>query len=85
MNSCDPSNGDRRSTLSVRIQGANFQGGASVSFGTGIQVREVTYVSPEILDAVIRIKWRTPTGARAVTVTNPDGESGTHATCFQVN
>jgi hypothetical protein len=82
---CDPNSGSRKQKLIVSILGADIQDGATVSFGAGIAVRRVTYVSSSRLDANIRIGTRAARGDRAVTVTNPDGQSGMGAACFTVN
>ncbi|UCC81830.1 MAG: hypothetical protein JSW46_12560 [Gemmatimonadota bacterium] len=83
--SCNPESGSRKQKLSVSIVGADFQDGATVSFGAGIAVRGVTFVGPDQLDANLRIGPRAALGPRAVTVTNPDGQSGTGTGCFTVN
>jgi hypothetical protein len=82
---CDPNSGSRKQKLTVSIFGADFQDGASVSFGAGIAVRGVTFVGPGQLDANLRIGPRAARGVRDVTVTNPDGQSGTGTACFTVN
>jgi len=83
--SCDPSSGARKDKLTVSVLGADFQDGATVSFGVGIAVRGVTFVGSGQLDASLRIGPRAPLGPRDVTVTNPDGQSGTATACFTVN
>ncbi|UCC71592.1 MAG: hypothetical protein JSV86_14545 [Gemmatimonadota bacterium] len=83
--SCNPESGSRKQKLTVSIFGADFQDGASVSFGAGIAVRGVTFVGPDQLDANLRIGPRAARGPRDVTVTNPDGQSGTATACFTVN
>ncbi len=83
--SCNPDSGSRKQKLTVSIFGADFQDGASVSFGAGIAVRGVTFVGPDQLDANLRIGPRAAPGPRNVTVTNPDGQSGTGGDCFIVN
>jgi hypothetical protein len=83
--SCDPNSGSRRQRLTVSVFGADFQNGATVSFGAGITVRRVNYVGSGRLDANIRIGNRAARGARDVIVTNPDGQSGTGTACFTVN
>jgi hypothetical protein len=85
VTSCMPDNGYQRTTVTVVIAGENFQEGATVDFGAGIAVRDVAFVAPTRLVATVRIKWRTESGARDVTVTNPDGQSGTGVACFRVN
>ncbi len=82
---CNPESGSRKQKLTVSIFGADFQDGATVSFGAGIGVRGVTFVGPDQLDANLRIGTRAAPGPRDVTVTNPDGQSGTDTACFTVN
>jgi len=85
VSSCVPNSGSRKQRLTVRIYGTDFQDGATVSFGSGIAVRRVSYVSPEQLNASIRIGPRAALAQRDVIVTNPDGQSGTGTGCFSVN
>ncbi|MGD2218382.1 MAG: CARDB domain-containing protein [Gemmatimonadales bacterium] len=82
---CDPSTGSRKDKLTVSIFGADFQDDATVSFGAGVAVRRVTYMDSGQLDASLRISPRAAPGPRDVTVTNPDGQSGTGTACFTVN
>ncbi len=82
---CNPESGSRKQKLTVSIFGADFQDGATVNFGAGIAVRGVTFVGPDQLDANLRIGPRAAPGTRDVTVTNPDGQSGTGTACFTVN
>lgn len=80
-----PSTGSGGSQLTVTIGGQNFQAGATVSFGTGIAIREVTFVNSETLLADIAINPGATVGSRTVIVTNPDGNSGSLADAFTVN
>jgi hypothetical protein len=82
--SVDPSIGDRDEELDVIITGLNFQPGAVVSFGEGVSVRSVRFVDSTTLSVNIFINPSATTGARTVTVTNPDGSSGSLASAFQV-
>jgi hypothetical protein len=60
--------------------------GATASFsGTGVTVNSTTFVSASQLTANITISSTAPTGARDVTVTNPDQGTGTCTGCFTVN
>jgi trimeric autotransporter adhesin len=57
-----------------------------VSFsGTGITVNSTSFVSSTQLTANITISAGAATGARNVTVTNPDAGTGTCSGCFTVN
>ncbi len=85
VSSCDPNSGGRKDKLDVSVFGVDFQNGATVDFGDGIAVRGVTFVGPGQLVVSLRIGPRAARGPRDVTVTNPDGQSGTCAACFTVN
>ena len=85
LSDCDPASGNPGQRLTVAITGTNFQAGATVDFGSRIVVQEVTFVHSSQLEVRIRIHPRAGSGSRNVTVTNPDGESGTLAGGFTVN
>jgi hypothetical protein len=71
--------------LEVTINGAHFAGGAAVTFsGTGITVKNVSFITTEELRATIDIAENAPPGQRDVTVMNPDGQGGTAAGLFEV-
>jgi hypothetical protein len=80
----DPNSASRRNRLTVTISGANFQNGATVAFGERVIVQEVTFVNGSELKVGIRIHNLAELGARDVTVTNPDGQSGTLTGGFTV-
>lgn len=82
---CAPDNGNRRQSLTVAVTGSNFEHGATADFGPKITVQEVTFVSASRIDVRIKIRRRVAQGPRAVTVTNPNGESGALGACFTVN
>ncbi|MGH9322701.1 MAG: Ig-like domain-containing protein [Vicinamibacteria bacterium] len=86
VNSVSPSSGSPGETLSVTISGANFQPGATVSFGQGIATNSVNFVDSGTLIANITIDPSAviTTAGRTVTVTNPDGGSGSLADAFLV-
>lgn len=86
VNSVFPSSGQRGQTLNVTITGLNFEPGASVSFGQGIAINSVNFVSSTQLVANITIDQnaRIETQGRTVTVTNPDGSSGSLSDAFLV-
>jgi len=80
-----PPNGTQGQSLTVRILGTNFAATPTVSFsGTGITVGAVTFVSSTEVDVPITISATATVGARNVTVTNPNGQSGTCSGCFTV-
>jgi hypothetical protein len=84
IDSVSPSTGTRGASLTVTLTGQNFQPGATVSFGDGIGIDEVTWINSETLLADIRIGGSASSAARTVTVTNPDGGQGTFASGFTV-
>ena len=86
VNSVAPSSGSPGDTLNVLITGANFQQGATVSFGQGITTNSVTFINSQTLRANITIdpNARVTTTGRTVTVTNPDGGTGSLADGFLV-
>lgn len=78
VSTVSPASGPAAGGTNVTITGANFQSGASVSFG-GTASPQVTFNSANQLTA------RTPAravGAVTVTVTNPGGQSGSKANAF---
>jgi hypothetical protein len=85
VQACDPVSGGLGQKLTVAVTGSNFQDGATVSFGERITVQEVIFVGSGLLDVKIRIHPRAASGFRDVTVTNPDGQSGTLPDGFTVN
>lgn len=85
VDDCDPNNGSTNTALTVKIDGSDFQLGATVDFGSKIAVRNVTFVDTGQLVVDIRINKKAATGLRDVTVTNPNGDSSTGVDCFEVN
>ncbi|MBI2461439.1 MAG: hypothetical protein HYV61_08155, partial [Candidatus Rokubacteria bacterium] len=75
----------RGAQLIVTVSGSGFQAGATANFGERVMVQGVTFVSSSQLDVRIKIHPKATPGPRDVTVTNPDGLSGTKASCFAVN
>jgi PKD domain len=84
IDSVAPSSGTRGASLTAKITGQKFQPGATVSFGDGIGIDDVTFVNAETLLVDITITAGAATGSRTVTVTNPDGGSGTLSSAFDV-
>jgi len=83
--SVQPNSGQTGQTLNVTITGANFANGATVSFsGTGITVNARSFVSATQLTANISIAANAAQGARDVIVRNPNGQSTTAASLFNV-
>ncbi len=70
---------------SVILAGSNFQSGATCSFGAGITVNSCTFNSATQLTASLSISATAAAGARSVTVTNPDNQTGTFNNGFTVS
>ncbi len=85
IDSVSPATGTRGASLTVTLTGQNFQQGATVSFGEGIAINDVTWVNSETLLVDITIDGSASSDPRTVTVTNPDGGSGTFASAFTVS
>jgi hypothetical protein len=78
-----PSSGASGATLNVRVLGANFVNGATVTINKGVTVNSRTFVSAGEIDINITIT-STKTGGRTVTVKNPDHGVGTLTNGFTV-
>lgn len=76
----------RNTTVVLTIVGANFQAGASVAISPpqGITVQSVQFVTATTLTATVRVAGNAKTGQHSVTVTNPDGQSGSKSRSLQV-
>jgi hypothetical protein len=86
VTSASPSSGDQGGTQTVAVKGTNFESGATVSIsGTGVKVNSTSFVSATELTASITVESGAATGARTVTVTNPDTTSASLASGFTVN
>jgi len=60
--------------------GASFSNHLTIAVsGTGVIVASVTYYNPSNITAVLSVASDATAGARALTVTNPDGQSATSA------
>jgi subtilisin family serine protease len=79
-----PPRGGQGQTLDVTIAGVNFQDGAAVSFGSGVDVTEVTFSSATEIVATVSIAMSATPGLRTVVVTNPDASTGTRVDGFRV-
>jgi hypothetical protein len=82
--SVEPNTASPKTQLTVIISGANFQNGAIVDFGDKIVVQGVTFISNSGLEVNINVQNKAIAGPRNVTVTNPDGQSGTLVAGFNV-
>jgi hypothetical protein len=86
VSSVFPSSGELGDTLNVTITGLNFQPGATVSFGQGISINSITFIDGTQLVVSITIDTgaRVETQGRTVSVTNPDGGSGSLSDAFLI-
>ena len=84
LSSLSPFSGAQGQTLTVTLNGLNFQTGATASFGEGISVDDVEFVAPTALRARITISPVATDGPRTVTVTNPDGGTASLTNGFLV-
>ncbi len=72
------------SKQTIVIKGSGFLSGATASFGSGITVESTNFVNSSELSIKATVEQGTSTGARTVTVTNPDGGAGSLANGFSV-
>jgi peptidoglycan/xylan/chitin deacetylase (PgdA/CDA1 family) len=85
VTSVSPSTLRRSTTVTVTITGTTLIKGAKVTVsGTGVTVGTTTWQSATSMTAVLRATATAPTGARSLTVTNPDGGVSTLANAFTV-
>ena len=86
VTSANPSTlGQGATNQDVDITGTNFANGAQVAFsGAGITVGIVVVNSSTSITATISISGSAAIGARDITVTNTDDQSGTCPGCFTV-
>jgi len=86
VSSVFPSSGQRGETLNVTITGLNFLPGATVSFGQGIAINNVNFVSSTqlVVNITIDTDARVEVSGRTVSVTNPDGSSDSLADAFLI-
>jgi len=71
-------------SATLSVSGANFHPQASVSFGAGITVSNVVFVSAGQLQFTVTVEAGVTPGTRDVTVTNPNGGSGTLTAGFTI-
>ncbi len=79
-----PAQGMQGTSVAVTIDGTAFADGATVHVGAAVAAANVTRVSPTRLTATLAIGITAVAGARDVTVTNPDGSTGTRASGFSI-
>jgi hypothetical protein len=77
--------GQGATNVDVTIIGTNFVAGSVITDGTGVTVNSTTYVSPTQLTANITVPGSTTTGARNLTVTNPDTSFSTKSGALTIN
>lgn len=81
-----PASGEQGASLTLTLDGESFDTGSTVEIsGTGITISAVRRNSCSQLAVDIRIDLNATTGARDVTVLNPDRSFGTKAAGFTVN
>lgn len=86
VNTVNPASGDQGASLTLTIGGESYDTGATVEFsGSGITVLAVRRDSCAQLSVDIQIGASAATGARDVTVMNPDRSYGTKSAGFTVN
>jgi subtilisin family serine protease len=79
-----PSSAAAGATLTTTIAGTMFAPSATVSFGAGITVNSVAFVSAQQLTVGITVVTTATAGPRTVTITNPGGASGAQSSVFTV-
>jgi Malectin domain/Domain of unknown function (DUF1929)/PKD domain len=85
LSSVVPNSGSQGQTnITATITGSNFQPGVTCSFGSSITISSCTENSSTQVTAVISVQYNAAVGASSVTVTNPDGGSGTLPNAFTV-
>ena len=86
VTSISPTSGQPGETLNVTVSGLNFQPGAVVSFGEGISVNSVRFVNSNqlVVNITVDSNIQNTASSRTVTVTNPDGSSGSLPSAFRI-
>jgi subtilase family serine protease len=79
-----PAVGQPGATLTTTVTGTMFAPEATVSFGAGVTVNSVVFMSAQQLTAGITVAAGAASGPRTVTVTNPGGASGARSGAFTV-
>src|SRR5256712_600159 len=79
-----PKRGTLGTSLTVTVNGINFEPGATASFGADVTVTSMTVVSSTQLSVALAIAATANPGPRDVTVTNPGGQTVTRAGGFTV-
>ncbi|MGB8522602.1 MAG: malectin domain-containing carbohydrate-binding protein [Candidatus Acidiferrales bacterium] len=85
LSSVVPNSGSQGQTnITATITGSNFQPGVTCSFGPSITVSSCTENSSTQITAIISVQYNAAVGTSNLTVTNPDGGSGTLPNAFTV-
>src|SRR5215475_10872343 len=85
VGSVSPNQGAPAAVVPVTINGAGFVSGSTVSLSpTGVTASNVSLVSATQLTATLTVAAGAATGGRDLTVTNPNGGSGTLTGAFSV-
>jgi Malectin domain/Domain of unknown function (DUF1929)/PKD domain len=85
VSSVVPNSGSQGQTnITATITGSNFQPGVTCGFGPTITVSSCTESSSTQVTAIISVQYNAAVGASNVTVTNPDGGSGSLPNAFTV-
>lgn len=84
VSSVVPNSWPRGEDFAVQVNGSGFQSGATASLGQGVTVESVTFVSATQLTVRGFVESSAAPGPRNVTVTNPNGASGTLVGGFTV-
>ncbi|MBN2543683.1 T9SS type A sorting domain-containing protein [bacterium] len=67
----------RGETCNILFSGLNFQSGATVDMGTGVDIDSVLFIATAFIRVDIAVNISTPFGPRDVIVTNPGGMADT--------
>ena len=85
ISSVVPNSGSQGETnITATITGSNFQPGITCSFGSSITVSSCMENSSTQVTAIISVQYNAAVGTNNVTLTNPDGGSGTLPNAFTV-
>jgi photosystem II stability/assembly factor-like uncharacterized protein len=79
-----PAVGSRKETLDVTVTGTNLDAAATASFGAGVTVNGVNWVSASQLTVNVSVLAAADLGTRSVTITNPSGYSASATNAFTV-
>jgi hypothetical protein len=84
VTSVSPNQAAPGATLDIAVSGANFDDGATASFGTGVTVNGVNFESDSLLTVSVTVAANAALGPRDVRITNPDATSAVLAQAFAV-